>query len=92
MNLKDYIYVVNNALSDKLCDDILNEFKNSDEWTDTVVGNGVIKKDIRNCETIVISYPQVIQKNKDVRHKLDNAIFDGAAKCIQEYNNKFPHC
>ena len=89
--LEDYIYIVKNALSLDLCDDILNEFKNSDEWKDTQVGNGVIKKDIRNCETIIISYPHVIQKNNDIRHKLDNAIFDGAAKCIQEYNNKFLH-
>ena len=41
---------------------------------------------------IVISFSHVIQKNSEVRHKLDNAIFDGASKCIQEYNVKFPHC
>ena len=90
--LEDYIYIVKNALSHEVCNEILDEFTNSDEWTDTVVGNGVIKKNIRNCQTIVISYPHVIQKNKDIRHGLDNAIFDGASKCIQEYNNKFPHC
>ena len=90
--LEDYIYVVKNALSLNLCDDILNEFKNSNEWQDTIVGSGKVEKSIRNCETIVISFPHVIQKNSEVRHKLDNAIFDGAAKCIQEYNNKFPHC
>jgi hypothetical protein len=49
-----------------------------------VVGSsGTVEKSIRNCETIVISYPHVIQKNSEVRHKLDNAIFDGASKCIQ---------
>ena len=90
--LEDYIYIIKNALSLSLCDEILNEFKDSDEWQDTVVGKGEIKKDIRNCETIVISYPHVIQKNKDVRHKIDNAIFDGASKCIHEYNAKFPYC
>jgi hypothetical protein len=90
--LEDYIYVVKNALSLNLCDKILEEFKNSDEWQDTVVGSGVIKKDIRNCQTIVISFPHVIQKNKDIRHGLDNAIFDGASKCITEYNTKFKHC
>lgn len=91
-NLTNYIYIVKDALSHKVCDDILNEFITSDEWVDTVIGKGEIKKDIRNCQTIVISYSHVIQKNKDVRHKLDNAIFDGAAKCIKEYNIKFPHC
>ena len=91
-NLENYIYIVKNALSLSLCDEILNEFKNSDEWQDTFIGSGKVEKSIRNCETIVISFPHVVQKNSEVRHKLDNAIFDGAAKCIQEYNNKFPHC
>lgn len=91
-NLKDYIYVVKNALSDEVCNKILNEFKNSDQWVNTVVGKGEVNKNVRNCQTIGISYPDVIQKNKDVRHKLDNAIFDGASKCIKEYNTRFPYC
>jgi hypothetical protein len=48
--LEDYIYIVKNALSLNLCDEILDEFKNSDEWQDTVVGSGgVVEKNIRNC-------------------------------------------
>jgi hypothetical protein len=89
--LEDYIYVVKNALSLNLCDEILNEFKNSNEWQDTHISRGV-DKNIRNCQTIIISFSHIIQKNNEIRHKLDNAIFDGAAKCIQEYNNKFPSC
>lgn len=90
--LQDYIYVVKNALSYEVCDSILNEFINSGEWLDTVIDKGKINKNIRNCQTIILSYPHVIQKNKDIRNKLDNAIFDGAAKCIKEYKNKFPYC
>jgi hypothetical protein len=92
--LEDYIYIVKNALSLNLCDEILDEFKNSYEWEDTVVGSGlgVVDKSSRNCETIIISFPHIIQKNSEVRHKLDNAIFDSASKCIKEYKNKFSHC
>jgi len=90
--LEHYIYVVKNALSLNLCDEILDEFKNIDEWVDTEIGNGKVKKNIRNCKTILISYPHVIQKNSEIRHKLDHAIFDGATKCIKEYNTKFSHC
>lgn len=89
--LEDYIYVVKNVLSVEVCNKILNEFVNSDEWVDTEIASG-INKNIRNCQTIIISYPHIIQKNKDIRHKLDNAIFDGASKCIKEYSTKFPHC
>jgi organic radical activating enzyme len=66
-------------------------WKNSDEWQDTVIGSGVVQKNIRNCQLLTMSYSHIIQKNSEVRHKLDNAIFDGAAKCIQEYNNKPYH-
>jgi hypothetical protein len=90
--LDSHIHIVKNALSHTLCDKILHEYVNSNEWVDTQVGKGNVNKDIRNCQTIIISYPHVIQENKDVRHQLDNAIFDGAAKCIKEYNNKFSHC
>ena len=37
--LEDYIYVVKNALSLNLCDEILHEFKNNDEWQDTIIGS-----------------------------------------------------
>ena len=91
-NLNEYIVVIKNALTHPLCDAILEEFKNSDEWQDTVVGSGLINKDIRNCETIVISYPHIIEKNKKVRLKLDKYVFLSASKCIKEYNVKFSHC
>lgn len=91
-NIKDYIIIVKNALSDQLCDQILNEFKDTDEWQDTVVGSGKIEKTIRNCKTIVLSYPHIIEKNKNIRSKLDSDIFQSASKCIKKYNNIFPHC
>jgi predicted 2-oxoglutarate/Fe(II)-dependent dioxygenase YbiX len=91
-NLENYIYIVKNALSNEVCDDILDEFTNSDEWVDTVVGTGLVEKNIRNCQTIVTSYPHIIDKNKKVRLKIDKYIFASASKCIQEYNLKFSHC
>ena len=91
-NLSEYIVVIKNALTNPLCDAVLEEFKNSNEWQDTVVGSGTVQKNIRNCETIVISYPHVIEKNKKIRFKLDKYIFASASKCIQKYNTKFPHC
>ena len=91
-NLNEYIIVIKNALTHPLCDAILEEFKNSDEWQDTVLGEGRVDKDIRNCETIIISYPHIIEKNKKIRLKLDKYIFLSVSKCIKEYNFKFPRC
>jgi predicted 2-oxoglutarate/Fe(II)-dependent dioxygenase YbiX len=91
-NLNEYIIVIKNALTNPLCDAILEEFKNSNEWEDTVIGSGAVNKEVRNCQTIIISYPHVIEKNKKIRFKLDKYVFASASKCIQDYNAKFPHC
>ena len=91
-NLNEYIVVIKNAITDPLCDAILEEFKNIDEWQDAVVGLGRVEKYARNCKTVIISYPHVIEKNKKIRLKLDKYIFLSASKCIQEYNTKFPYC
>jgi predicted 2-oxoglutarate/Fe(II)-dependent dioxygenase YbiX len=91
-NLNEYIVVIKNALTYPLCNAILDEFKNSNEWVDTVIDKGELNKSIRNCQTIVISYPHIIEKNKKVRSKMDKYIFASASKCIKEYNLKFSHC
>ena len=92
-NIYDYILIVKNALTNPLCDAILNEYKNSNEWIDAVVGNGGnINKNVRNCHTIGISQPLIIQTNNKVRQKLDKYIFASAGECIKKYNTKFPHC
>jgi predicted 2-oxoglutarate/Fe(II)-dependent dioxygenase YbiX len=47
MNLKDYIYVVSNALSNKLCDELINEYEKSEDWVQTEIASG-LDKSIRN--------------------------------------------
>ena len=91
-NINDYIHVVKNAISNELCDEILNEYKNDNDWTDAVIGKGKVVKDVRNCQAIAISLPSIIDKKKSIRFKLDQDLFNGAAKCIAEYNLKFPDC
>jgi predicted 2-oxoglutarate/Fe(II)-dependent dioxygenase YbiX len=88
--LKDYILVLEDAIPDKLCNDILNEYENSKEWLDTAVGRkGNINKEIRNCTTIEISLNKVIEKNKNARKILDDEVFQSTKKAIKIYNEKF---
>ena len=88
--LKDYILVLEDIIPDKLCNDILNEYENSNEWLDTAVGGkGDINKEIRNCTTIEMSLNEVIEKNKNVRKILDDEVFECAKKSIENYNEKF---
>jgi hypothetical protein len=89
-NIDDYIVVVEGAMTHALCDAVLKEFKDEEEWVKTVVGGGHVHEDIRSAETIVISYPHVIEKNPKVRGKIDRYVFASAGFAINKYNEKFP--
>ena len=88
--LKDYILILKDIIPEKLCDDILNEYKNSNEWLDASLGNkGNINKEIRNCTVIEMSLNKVIEKNKNIRKSLDDEVFQSTKKAIKIYNEKF---
>jgi hypothetical protein len=88
--LVDYIQVFENIVPSELCDAILKEFSVDDGWQKTEVGKGVVCPDIRSAETIIISFPHVIEKNATVRKQLDLNIFNAAGTAIAKYNEKFP--
>jgi len=89
-NIKDYIVVLKNIVPNELCDAILSEYSNSDEWNATAVGDGKPNKKVRNCDTIQMSERFTIGDHKE-RARLDAEVFKYAAKCIEEYNKKFKH-
>lgn len=91
-NINDYILVFENVMTHTLCDAILEEFSNEEEWQKTVVGGGRIDDKVRTAETVVISLPHVIEKNPKVRQKLDKYVFASAGLVIKKYNEKFPLC
>jgi len=91
-NITDYIVVFENAITQALCDAILEEFSSEEEWQKTVVGNNQINDKVRTAETIVISYPHVIEKNLKVRKNLDSYIYASVNGIIRKYNEKFPLC
>jgi hypothetical protein len=88
-NISDYIVVFDNVVTDALCNAILAEYKDSDDWIAAVTGAG--KSDLeRQCDTIGISFDSVIQKNQKVRAKLDKYVFASAGLAIKKYNAQFP--
>jgi predicted 2-oxoglutarate/Fe(II)-dependent dioxygenase YbiX len=91
-NLKDYIVVLDNILSDSVCDKILEEYSQTEEWQQTVVGNGEVRKDIRSASTIQMSADFVVSRNAELRREIDSDVFAGASKAIQAYNANFEHC
>lgn len=90
--LDDYILIYENVLPYSLCDAILEEFNDEEEWQKTVVGDGRIDNRIRTAETIIISYPSIMEKNPKIRQNLDKQIFASASSVINKYNKDFPSC
>jgi len=88
-NIEDYIQVFENILSNELCDKILNEYANSNEWNPTYIGGGVVDREVRNTDTIGLSYKSLIERNPIIRKEIDDEIFKGAALAIQKYNEVF---
>lgn len=89
-NIEDYIVVFDSILSNELCDAILHEYSNENEWQPTYVGNGTVERNIRNTDSVSLSLPSVIQRNEIIRKTLDDEIFKCAGSAIQQYNKIFP--
>jgi predicted 2-oxoglutarate/Fe(II)-dependent dioxygenase YbiX len=74
-----------------LCDALLAEYEKCDDWITATIKSGEYLN-VRNCQTIGISFSSIIEKNKNVRQELDQELFNCAAKAIQEYKKRFVHC
>lgn len=87
--LSEYIVTLSDVVTPALCDAVLNEYKNCDDWIPAVTASG--KSDAeRQCASIGISFDSIIQKNAQIRKNLDTYLFVSAANVIKKYNEKFP--
>jgi predicted 2-oxoglutarate/Fe(II)-dependent dioxygenase YbiX len=87
--IHDYIKIFEDIVPLNLCDALLNEFGNSDEWVDTVVDDDVVNKNIRSATTIFLG-AETISKNEKTRAQLDAKIFEAAGAAIQKYLALYP--
>ena len=87
-DIRDYIVVFDKIVPNSLCDLIISEYANTNEWGQTLTKGG-IRTDIRSATTILLSTDQVINLNFETRKQLDNDLFNCASKAIQLYNQKF---
>jgi hypothetical protein len=90
-HLNEYIVIVDNIVPQVLCDDILAEYINSEDWIQAATRGG-LDSNVRNCKTIGLSFSSVIDKNPLIRTEIDKSIFNCAAKAINMYNSKFDFC
>ena len=90
--LDQFIRVYDNILTHKECKLILDEYAESKEWYDAMVGGGVKKDNVRKCQIAHISLKEVISKNEEIRKKIDTLVFDKAGGAASQYIQEFPHC
>jgi predicted 2-oxoglutarate/Fe(II)-dependent dioxygenase YbiX len=89
--LEDFIKVFDDIVPVDLCDKILAEYIDSNEWLDTLVGEGMVNKNIRNCSTISMSDSNVINRNYESRKYIDENIHTSLLKGIDQYKSLFPN-
>lgn len=89
-SLDEYIFTLDSVVPEELCDRILEEYHDCTFWTPSSVGNGNVDDQIRNCDIINITENIVLQKNFDIRKKLDEDFYVCASTAINEYRKLFP--
>lgn len=89
--LEEFIVVLDGVFTPNLCDAIIAEYGDGDDWVQTEIRSGV-DTSIRSAMTIGMSHQGVMEKNYAVRRKLDAYAFASVSKAIQTYNARFPYC
>ena len=87
LSIKNYIITIENAIPHDLCDTILKEYKDSNEWRPSLVGNGkgILDTNIRNCDLIGLSN---FKKDQPIRKKIDDDLYHYIAKIGKKYTSK----
>ncbi len=88
--LKSFIKIYENAITDDLCNLIIETYSNTEEWVSSKIGDGKINKLIRNCEIINISSEETISKNYQKRKEIDDKLFEIFSNTITDLKTKFP--
>ena len=89
-DLRDYIVVFENIVSNELCDEILEEYNNDKNWMNTITGVG-LSRDVRRCDAINMSEKFIIAQNQEKRKNIDKKLFVCAGEAIKKYNERFKH-
>lgn len=89
--LKDYIQIFENVLPHKLCDEIIDEYRDCTFLQNARVGTeGILDKSQRNVLSILISDANVINHNFERRRKIDTEIYERMRIAIENYRTIYP--
>lgn len=89
-DLKGFIKVFDNVLDLSICDKIIKEYRDDENWLASQVGGGVINESIRRVTGIKIDDPYIIHKNFEKRHKLSFELSEAIFFAMQRYKQIAP--
>ena len=89
-SLEDFIFYGQEAIDPEFCDDILDEYVDTDYWEPTLTGSGH-DPSARRCSFICISDQGIMEEdNVEQRKQIDEKLFEIVASLIDEYQKKNP--
>jgi Rps23 Pro-64 3,4-dihydroxylase Tpa1-like proline 4-hydroxylase len=90
-DLKGFVKVFENLIDTDLCDKIIEEYKDDDNWQHSQVGiHNVVNESIRRVTSIKIDDPFNIHKNFEKRYKLSYELSESMFFAIQKYKQIAP--
>lgn len=87
--LEQYVKVYHDVIPEDLCDAIIAEYSNSDEWT-AATTHGGLQTDVRNVDEISMSADSIIG-DSGIRRELDNRVFESVSSISKKYHQEFKH-
>jgi predicted 2-oxoglutarate/Fe(II)-dependent dioxygenase YbiX len=87
--LEQYVKVFYDVVPEDLCDAIIKEYSNSDEWRLAETGGG-LQTEVRNVDEISMSSDESIG-NSSLRRELDDRLFESVSSVSKKYQEEFKH-
>ena len=90
MNLLDFIVTVDDALPLNVCEGIIAEYQDPEDWLTGSINYGKVDHSIRDCDTVLLSHEDTISYNPIVRKDIDQTLQGIVKQLIVHYNTKCP--
>ena len=84
MKLDKYIHVFNDAISSDFCDEIIEEYDDSEDWKPGTINDYEINE-YRKCEVVYLSQDEILEKNLKTRKKIDERLFNLITDHLKKY-------
>jgi len=88
--LEDYIMILPDIFDKNLCNQIVNEYKNSNEWVKSLVAGGI--DNYRSSSEIFLSKFDINDPRYEFKKFLDQEIHSNVHELVSIYMQKFPLC